>query len=152
MEGMLKVSTAKRKRGDMPANTKPVLSVIVDGGKRDQFSLLCSEHGRPMAWAINAFIDHCLENRSIELTTHSLVENGAEGLAELQSMMIELREDLKLIEASTVRLSFIGHSSTPDSEEADYAEADLKLAEEDVLARQKRQFIAEIRERMTGRR
>lgn len=147
----------------MPANTKPVLSVIVDGGKRDQFSLLCSEHGRPMAWAINAFIDHCLENRSIELTTHPLIENGADGLAGLQARMIALGEDLKLMEASTVRLSFTGYYPAPDGESAaepSYseepnganAEAGVELAEEDGLAKQKRQFIAEIRERMAGRR
>jgi hypothetical protein len=50
----------------MPSNNKPVLSILVDGEKRDQFSGLCRRNGRPMAYAINQFIDRCLESGSID--------------------------------------------------------------------------------------
>jgi hypothetical protein len=50
----------------MPSNNKPVLSILVDGDKRDQFSDLCRSYGRPMAYAINRFIDQCLESGLID--------------------------------------------------------------------------------------
>jgi hypothetical protein len=56
----------------MPSNNKPVLSILVDGEKRDQFSGLCRRNGRPMAHAINQFIDRCLESGSINCSPNYL--------------------------------------------------------------------------------
>jgi hypothetical protein len=81
----------------MPTNKKPVLSVLVDGAKRDQFSQLCSNHGRPMAWAINAFIDQCLEYGSIDGVILPPTTTKSEGLAELREIVTDIRENLMRI-------------------------------------------------------
>lgn len=78
----------------MPTNKKPVLSVLVDGEKRDQFSRLCSSQGRPMAWAINSFIDQCLENDSINCRTAPPSAFDGKELAELKAAVMEIAENL----------------------------------------------------------
>lgn len=77
----------------MPTNKKPVLSVLVDGEKRDQFARLCQKNGRPMAWAINAFISQCLEQDSIDLKPISS-PSEVQKLTELQEMVAGLKQDL----------------------------------------------------------
>jgi hypothetical protein len=90
-------SFGSNEQGTMPTNKKPVLSVLVDGAKRDQFSQLCSSHGRPMAWAINAFIDQCLENDSIDGVFLPPTTTRSEGLAELREIVTDIRENLMRI-------------------------------------------------------
>jgi antitoxin component of RelBE/YafQ-DinJ toxin-antitoxin module len=51
----------------MPTNKKPMLTILVEGEKRSQFAQLCSERGSTMARAVNAFIDRCLSEGSIDL-------------------------------------------------------------------------------------
>jgi hypothetical protein len=94
----------------MPTNTKPVLSILIDREKRSQFSELCSKNGRPMAWAVNAFITRCLEEDSIALGTSGAIDVPAlsvhaEGLAKLKEIIIELRQDLKRAEALSPHLA-----------------------------------------------
>jgi hypothetical protein len=88
----------------MPTNKKPMLSVLVDEERRTQFAGLCARNGRPMAWAVNAFITRCLEQDSITFGAITAVELGskyplvmanAEGLAELRDMIANLGQDLK---------------------------------------------------------
>ncbi len=65
----------------MPSNNKPVLSILVDGNKRDRFSDLCRRNGRPMSYAINQFIGRCLESDSIDCSPDYL--GGGSNIARL---------------------------------------------------------------------
>lgn len=91
----------------MTTNKKPMLSVLVDEEKRTQFAQLCAKNGRPMAWAVNAFITRCLEQQSIDtvLASTPAVPADAEGLAELREMVAELSQNLKRVETYTLHLA-----------------------------------------------
>jgi hypothetical protein len=98
----------------MTTNKKPVLSVLVEEEKRTQFAQLCARNGRPMAWAVNAFITRCLEQDSIDtvLASTPAVPADAEGLAELREMVAALSQDLKRVETYTL------HSALREGNEA----------------------------------
>jgi hypothetical protein len=89
----------------MPTNKKPMLSILVDGEKRDNFSALCTAHGRSMSWAINAFIDQCLELETINPAPSSLSEDvHPEGIAQLLEKTIHLAENLAKVELAVIQL------------------------------------------------
>jgi hypothetical protein len=83
----------------MPTNKKPMLSILVDGEKRDNFSALCTAHGRSMSYAINAFIDKCLELETIDPAPISLSEDvHAKGVAQLLEKTLHLMENLEKLQ------------------------------------------------------
>ncbi len=77
----------------MPSNNKPMLTVLVDGDKRDSFSCLCRRNGRTMASVINQFMDRCLEASSIDHSPDSL--GSGQNVDGLLETLGDLKHDLK---------------------------------------------------------
>ena len=55
----------------MSKNNKPILSVLVDKDKKEQFADLARRNKQSMGWVLNACIDRMLEADSIALCTGS---------------------------------------------------------------------------------
>jgi predicted transcriptional regulator len=51
----------------MGANSKPILSVLVDGEKKERFAELAKVHSRSMNWLLNQAIDKMLEAKTIHI-------------------------------------------------------------------------------------
>jgi hypothetical protein len=116
----------------MPSNKKPVLSVLIDGDKRDRFSWLCQRSGRPMAYAINKFIDRCLECGSIELPTDLVLEySGGDQLVDgLLGMMPRLQHGLQRLGQERLKQEITPENGVIEDSEGDYydPETDPELA------------------------
>ncbi len=144
----------------MPTNKKPVLSILVDGDKRDRFADLCSEHGRSMAWAVNAFIDYCIENESINLLDASPTATDPEWLTRLWAMVADIKHGIRRMELSMVQ-SAVGAANAPVSP-TEYLEPNETILEiEDCLEplieeeqaqiEQKQRYMAEFTARYGGK-
>jgi hemolysin-activating ACP:hemolysin acyltransferase len=141
----------------MPTNKKPMLSILVDEEKRTQFAALCAKNSRPMAWAVNSFIDHCLEQNSLTLgTSKSIQEWGSmadtAGLAELREMIAELGQELKRMEASTFHIAIgevdaVVEASHKPGESQPMGE-EVCVTADDSQALRKQQFITEMSQKM----
>lgn len=144
----------------MPTNKKPVLSILIDGEKRGQFAELCARHGRPMSWAVNAFITRCLEQDSIALGASGAIEIDTvldsplattvdmEGLAELREMIAELNRNLKVVKVSP---SHTNESVSFHQQKANIDLPEPSIAEDEDPESEKRRILMRANERLTAR-
>ncbi len=136
----------------MPTNKKPVLSVLIDGEKRRQFAELCARNSRPMTWAVNAFITHCIEQDSIKIDTalDSLFPTARdiEGLAELREMISQLSQSLKVMEVSPARIDEEVVYCQPT---ANIELPELFIAEDEDPESEKRRILMRANERLRAR-
>jgi hypothetical protein len=110
-----------------------------------------------MSWAVNSFIDYCLEQNSLTFgMSKSIHEWGsmadAEGLAELREMIAELGQELKRMEASTFHIAIGEVDAVVEAShqpwESQPIEEEVYVTVDDSQALKKQQFITEMAEKM----
>jgi hypothetical protein len=72
MYNRAKIERFNRNYVVMGKNNKPILSVLVDEDKKEQFADLARRNKQSMGWVLNACIDRMLEADSIALCTGSI--------------------------------------------------------------------------------
>ncbi len=106
----------------MGANSKPILSLLVDGQKKERFAELAKAHSRSMNWLLNQAIDKMLEANTIDIYQDSSVADVgdvvknyvdqavdpiAAQVAELSKQVDELRQGLLDSSSSTTKATAI---------------------------------------------
>jgi hypothetical protein len=59
----------------MGANSKPILSLLVDGEKKERFAELAKAHSRSMNWLLNQAIDKMLAANTIHIYQDSSIDS-----------------------------------------------------------------------------
>ncbi len=71
----------------MGANSKPILSLLVDGQKKERFAELAKAHSRSMNWLLNQAIDKMLEANTIDIYQDSAI--GSSDMEELVKRYVD---------------------------------------------------------------